>query len=95
MDIEAKVNRAIYARKAQATLMYASPSVQNANIDTDGIRLQLDAVRDDLMFIVEADRLYASQKKHNRKEYSEYLRRQRRLKAIRLKIGTLTPETVQ
>jgi hypothetical protein len=47
------------------------------------------------MSIVEADRLYQSEKEHSHEEESEYQKRQERLNEIRWEIVTLRPGTIQ
>jgi hypothetical protein len=64
-------------------------------MDTQTIRLWIDALKAHLMSIVEADHLYQSEKEHSHEEETEYQKRQERLNEIRWELVTLTPSTIQ
>ena len=63
--------------------------LHHANMSCETIRLRLDALKVHLMSIVEADRLYWSEKERSREVDSEYQRRKQWLNEIRWEIATV------
>jgi hypothetical protein len=63
-------------------------------MNSETIRLRLDALKVHLMSIVEADRLYWSEKERSREVDSEYQRRKQWLNEIRWEIATVASRAV-